>query len=391
MNKIVIKNKGLIIPEDLTLIGSSSKRGDSSKIGMFGSGWKYALAWFLRNGIKVDIYSGNNKIDISTITTQHRDNSVEVITVNGEKTSLTTNMGPKWTGWMAIREVVSNAIDEGDYSINLAWNPVIKSEDNLTTIVIEVNNELSDIMMKYEHYFSFDRKTEYVYPNGRVFLKSEKSEIKIYRKGIKCYDDGVFETSYIDFDFNDININESRLTSFWSIQAESRDLFLSNNLHMKVLLAALNSGNMNLLPNNPNQTILKHLENLHDSGHNFHCQSFLDIKGMMSLKENSIEVPDSWWQTLEKNNWVSNMFDFLGNGYNFSRTDLFETKGIEYYLKGIKCNMNVKVGKFDSSYINVKVSGSDAFVSERCKGEDRNTAAKIIKEMDVRDIEELLN
>jgi len=390
MNKIVISNKGLIIPEDLMLIGSSSKRGDSSKIGMFGSGWKYALAWFLRNGVKIEIYSGHNQIEISTIDKSHRSNNVKVITVDGEKTSLTTDMGPGWSGWMALREVVSNAIDEGEHSVDFKWNPEVNTEANKTKIVIPVNNELSDIMMKYEHYFAFDRETSYNYEAGRVFLKSSKSEINIYRKGIRCYDDSAFKDSYIDFDFNKIPINESRISSYWDVENNARKIMKSPDIHLEVFVAALNSGNMDFLPTDPTERILEHLECLYQSDHSFYCQGVLNIKGLMAMGENGLEVPDSWWKILEDKGWVESMFSFLGSGYKFMRTDAFETEGIKYYLKGIRCNIEVQVGKFDSSFIDVKVEGNKALVSEKIKGRDRYAAAKIIKKMDVMDIEELL-
>lgn len=40
------------------------------------------------------------------------DKSREIL-INGQGCSITTDIGPKWEAWMAIREIYSNAIDEG--------------------------------------------------------------------------------------------------------------------------------------------------------------------------------------------------------------------------------------------------------------------------------------
>lgn len=49
MKYIRIKNQWLIEPQALHLVGASTKRNDASKIGQFGSGNKYAMAYLLRN------------------------------------------------------------------------------------------------------------------------------------------------------------------------------------------------------------------------------------------------------------------------------------------------------------------------------------------------------
>ena len=51
MKYLKIVNKGEIYEKAFTLIGASTKRGDDSKIGFFGSGLKYAMAVLLRNEI----------------------------------------------------------------------------------------------------------------------------------------------------------------------------------------------------------------------------------------------------------------------------------------------------------------------------------------------------
>ena len=154
-NYLVISNNGLIEKEDLFLIGSSTKRNQSGKIGMFGSGWKYALSWLIRNDVSPKIFSGLKEIKVDYTVVLHRDNPVKVITVDGEKTSITTSMGPKWNGWMALREIVSNAIDEGGFNMTTILNPkeLNNLDENSTVIYIPINFELSEVLRNFNNYF----------------------------------------------------------------------------------------------------------------------------------------------------------------------------------------------------------------------------------------------
>ena len=110
---LVIQNQGILEPAALTLVGASTKADDDSKIGMFGSGNKYALAYLLRNGYDIHVMAGNEEMKIETVERSLRGNVFNVIRINGEETSITTSMGKDWTLWQSIREFFSNAIDEG--------------------------------------------------------------------------------------------------------------------------------------------------------------------------------------------------------------------------------------------------------------------------------------
>lgn len=213
MKYLKISNKGKIEIEALTLIGASTKRDDSSKIGMFGSGNKYAIAHLVRNNMTPIVFSGSEQIDITTVSKQLRDESFEVLHFNGEPTSITTQMGFHWKLWMAIRELYANAQDEGLTDFVVVDETSISPED--TSIFIPMTDELSDFMFNIDDYFSMNKKVLFESPTGKI-LKKHSSKARIYRRGILVYETEM--DSVFDYDLYDLPINEDRVVQYnWYI------------------------------------------------------------------------------------------------------------------------------------------------------------------------------
>ena len=199
-------NQGEVSPKAFTLLGASTKRDDNSKIGMFGSGNKYALAYFLRNGYEIAVFSGIKKIDILTKVVTFGGKTFEVITVDGQETSITTESGPQWKLWHAIRELYSNAMDEG--VIDFGMHREIDPKEGETSIYIKSNPEIEKFMDNIAFYFSFDTTFITKSPMGKILEKSGNT-LNLFRKGIRCYD--TERKSIYDYDIQDIEINESRI------------------------------------------------------------------------------------------------------------------------------------------------------------------------------------
>lgn len=346
MNYLRITNKGLICPEDLTLIGSSTKRDAVGKIGMFGSGWKYALAWLLRNDATPHIFSADEEIVIDFNVKMHRTNAVNVITVNGIETSLTTEMGPKWTGWMAIREVLSNAIDEGEHTITTAWLPEFKGVSDQTVVYIPMNGELSDVMLKFDSYFAFYRKHSWQNERVRIFFKSEESNLNVYRKGIRCYDTST--RSKTDFDFNEINISEDRLTSDSAINAEITNL-LKAGVPTNILKRILLEERLSWLPGDANEAITANLIELANDGEKFTTHELKKIAGMLFSDPNALMIPAAWFKKLQDLGFVKSPFDNIGGKQPFIRTDAKDTSGFAYQLSAFNIKMPIHSGKCESN------------------------------------------
>lgn len=208
---IKIENEGEIDVNGLSIIGASSKREDESKIGFFGSGNKYAMALLLREKIPFKIFSGTVEVKITTKPLLFREKLYNQIYVNGEKTSLTTDMGPDWEPWFAVREFYCNALDEGGETLGVSDKRIGTS--GKTTLYIEMVDSLKLVFEKRNHYFltaSDKPKNTASTCYGDVSIYQADGPILCYRKGIRIMPKGTVQKSLFWYNFDSIQINESR-------------------------------------------------------------------------------------------------------------------------------------------------------------------------------------
>lgn len=222
---ILIQNDGEIEANSFELIGASTKRNQKGKIGFFGSGLKYSIAYMMRNNIDFKIFSGEMELRFSVVLEKLKDQEFERICINGKPTSYTTTMGPTWTeDWFVFREIYCNALDENGCQ-------VIKSTENInpvsgkTRIYIELTDKLRFISENWDKYFSFDREPLFVAPQiYTCFLAKkdsgyysdqdvsvfEKTDGVLYRRGIRVY-----ANSHLLYDYGvvEADINEDRTAS----------------------------------------------------------------------------------------------------------------------------------------------------------------------------------
>jgi hypothetical protein len=378
-----ITNKGLICEEDLMLIGSSTKRDDNTKIGMFGSGWKYALAWLIRNDCTPKIFSGDRNIHIDYRPSLHRNNPVRIITVNNKDTSLTAEMGPQWTGWMAIREIVSNAIDEGNYQLSTEFSPEFKGTDDTTTVYIPMIKELREMMMFYDRYFGFEREAAATNKFGSIYIKSELTEQTIYRKGIRCYDRG--DKSCLDYNFTDIRINESRLSDHYAVKNAIKNIIGGGNMTPAIIagFAIDMNGEEDYIPS-MNSNISDCLVALAKDGKTFTTHAMRNLLGHVAGSSDSLIVSSGWYAELVRLGYAKSMLSFLdGTDIPFVQTNSRDTSMISHYLMKVNINLEVVTGKFES-YKQVIVAGNKAVIHDNCAADDMSIAAEVLNAISAR-------
>jgi hypothetical protein len=239
MKYLKISNKGVVEPEAFSLVGASTKRNDDSKIGMFGSGNKYAISFLFRNKMNFRVFTGGREMTFTTVEKAFAGKTFDVIVIDGKETSLTTEMGPKWKLWQAIRELYSNAMDEGLIEFKMVDAISDDEPTDETSIYIEANMELLEMHFEIDKYFSHGRVPIYENKFGKIYKSSGKSCV-VYRKGIKAIENekpGIF-----DYDLNDLDLTEDRIARYswdvpqgiWNLLELCDDDFIVRKLLMEI-------------------------------------------------------------------------------------------------------------------------------------------------------------
>jgi hypothetical protein len=223
----LISNSGEIERGALTLLGASSKRDDETKIGFFGSGVKYAIAVLMRKGNGIRVFSGLREIAIEKKEVTFRDTAFNQIFIDGEATSLTTEMGPTWDTWFAVREIVCNAMDEPSYYTVTTEDDDIRGEEGKTRIFIERTEDVAEF---------FDSLDDYIVQTTPFFITSVKDNTSamcaiypqnnddkfiLYRKKVRVSEKTTSEHSLFRYGLDNVSINESRIAyNDWEIRNE---------------------------------------------------------------------------------------------------------------------------------------------------------------------------
>lgn len=205
MKYLKIQNDGLLDIRLLSLMGGTTKANDSFKIGQWGSGLKYSMAYLLRNNLSFRVFIGEQEVKITTEVENIRNEDFEIIYINGEKTSVTTNMGgDAWKPWMIVREIWCNALDEGGHIKDVTTD--VYGESGKTTFYIQLTPDFMDIYENWNNYFIHDLKV--IHQDGVYSLYDNFDKCRLYKQGvlIKTYDKkGVFL-----YDIKDAKLNELR-------------------------------------------------------------------------------------------------------------------------------------------------------------------------------------
>jgi hypothetical protein len=207
MKYLKIQNKGELDIRLVALMGGTTKSKDEFKIGQWGSGLKYTLAYLLKTNTDFKIFAGEKNIDISVETETIRDEDFDIVCIDGKRTSITTQMGGNaWSAWTIIREIWCNALDEGEPLKEITDQ--ISGRSGYTTFYIQVTSEVKNVLDNWDNYFIHDHepisetKTHKIYPGG--------AKLRLYKQGVLIHESDGDYPSLFCYDIKNADINELR-------------------------------------------------------------------------------------------------------------------------------------------------------------------------------------
>lgn len=205
MKYLKIQNNGVLDIRLVALMGGTTKANDQYKIGQFGTGLKYTLAFLFRNNLSFKIFGGTDEVKVHTEVETIKNEPFEIICINGQRTSITTRMGAEWEPWMIIRELWCNALDEGGAFKDVTQDATGK--DNTTTFFIQIDSQIQKVLDSWAKYFIHDQ--EPIFSNDEFAIYPAGEKLCIYKQGVLVYQNKELK-SVFSYDMKSADINELR-------------------------------------------------------------------------------------------------------------------------------------------------------------------------------------
>lgn len=206
MKYLKISNHGVLDVRLVALMGGTTKSKDIYKIGKFGTGLKYYISFCLRNNIDFRIFCGNHEVKIESKAETIAGEEFEIIYIDGERTSLTTNMGTDWLPWMIIREIWCNALDEGGESRSVTSD--LSGEDGKTVFYTQMTSEIAEVVDNWEKYFIHNQTP--IFSSDDVSVYPGGDRLRIYKNGVLIFESSTGKKSVFGYDLKSASINELR-------------------------------------------------------------------------------------------------------------------------------------------------------------------------------------
>lgn len=207
MKYLKIKNIGQLEIKLVALLGGTTKAKDKFKIGQFGTGLKYTLAYLFRNNLDFKIFIGEEEVKVHIEKEEIRGECFEIICINGQRTSITTHFGDDFKAWMIVRELYTNALDEGGAVKDEVTENLI-GEEGKTTFYIQISSDIQQVLDEWDKYFMPSNVTP-IFQNESYILYPPSDHLCIYKHGVLIYENEAVK-SVFRYDILFAAINELR-------------------------------------------------------------------------------------------------------------------------------------------------------------------------------------
>jgi hypothetical protein len=205
MKYLKIQNNGELDIRLVALMGGTTKANDAYKIGQFGTGLKYTLAYLYRNNLDFKIFSGTEEVKIHLENETIRGENFEIICINGQRTSITTRMGEDWTAWMIVRELWCNALDEGGALYEVTTEKT--ATPGTTSFYIQVDIMIQEVLNNWHKYFIHGQEPLYKDDVRSIYPGNDR--LRIYKQGVLIFEHSTMK-SLFNYDVANATLNELR-------------------------------------------------------------------------------------------------------------------------------------------------------------------------------------